>query len=366
MSHRPRSVRDRPPTPGLDLPRFENWLARAHPELAGNSPLTATLMTGGRSNITYGIAGGARPMVLRRPPLGHVQATAHDMAREHRVIGALAGTAVPVPAALALHRDVDTATGVDAPFFLMSRMPGHVLARREQNAQHPRGWLRAVSLDLARLLAEVHRLDPPRLGLGDFGRADGYLARQLRRWGLQYDGSRSRDLPRLDLLQERLRERVPATVRPGLVHGDFRLDNVLVHNRPEPCGAPTVHRPISAILDWELSSLGDTAADLGLLGLYWDLASISPVAQIGAVDPAAGYPEFAELLDAYREVLRAPVPDLHWYRAFAAYKLAVILEGVHFRHRSGETVGDGFDRIGDLAGPLAEHGLTHLSGTSQT
>ncbi len=339
-------------TPGLDLSRFGAWLGRHHPELTGSGPLTATLLTGGRSNVTYAISGGALPMVLRRPPLGHVQATAHDMAREHRVISALAGTAIPVPRALALNESTDVATGTGSPFFLMTRMPGHALAHRRQNAAHTPAELREVSLELARLLAELHRLDPAAVGLGDFGRADGYLARQLRRWQTQYDGSRSRELPLLDRLQERLRENVPETLRNGLVHGDFRLDNALV-NLPD--------QPISAILDWELSSLGDTAVDVGLLGLYWEIHTMSPDPDFSAVDPRVGYPSFAELLETYCTTLGTSVPNLPWYRAFAAYKLAVILEGVYFRYRSGDTVGSGFETIGDFAQPLAEDGLAHLS-----
>jgi aminoglycoside phosphotransferase (APT) family kinase protein len=343
------------PTPGLDVPRFESWLRRNHPGLAGPGPLTATLMTGGRSNLTYGISGGTRPMVLRRPPLGHVQATAHDMAREHRVISALAGTAIPVPGALALNESTDDSAGTGSPFFLMTRMPGQALAHREQNAGHTPAELRQVSLELARLLAELHRLDPGPVGLGDFGRPDGYLARQLRRWQIQYDGSRSRDLPLLDRLQEGLRHNVPETLRNGLVHGDFRLDNALVQ-------LPVT--PISAILDWELSALGDTAVDVGLLGLYWEIHTISPDPDFSAVDPAAGYPVFGELLETYCTTLGAGVPHLSWYRAFAAYKLAVILEGVHFRYRAGSTVGSGFETIGDFARPLAEEGLAHLSGSA--
>ncbi|GAA3629124.1 phosphotransferase family protein [Kineosporia mesophila] len=338
------------PTPGLDVPVFESWLRRTHPGLTGPRPLSAALMTGGRSNVTYGIDGATRPLVLRRPPLGHVQATAHDMAREHRVISALAGTGVPVPATLALQRSPDASTGLDSSFYLMTRMPGQALARRHQNAAYSPTALRDVSFELIRLLAELHRLDPARIGLGDFGRPDGYLVRQLHRWGLQYDGSRSRELPQLDRLQERLRDGVPTTRRNGLVHGDFRLDNALVDGTS-----------ISAILDWELSSLGDTAVDVGLLGLYWEIHTISPGTAVSAVDPAAGYPSFPELLDTYCEVLGTRVDHLSWYRAFAAYKLAVILEGVYFRYQAGGTVGTGFETVGDLAVPLAVHGLNQLS-----
>jgi aminoglycoside phosphotransferase (APT) family kinase protein len=344
------------PTPGLDVARLQTWMLAAHPHLAGDGTLTASLLTGGRSNLTYRVDGGRVPMVLRRPPLGHVQATAHDMAREHRVIGALGPTAVPVPRALALHDDSDGAAGTGTPFYLMSHEPGRALATPEQNAAFTPGGLRSVSLQLARLLAELHAVDPAGVGLADLGRPDGFLVRQLTRWAKQYDGSRSRALPELDELQERLRVDVPTSARPALVHGDFRLDNALVVQDPD---GPR----ISAILDWEMSTLGDPLVDVGMLGMYWSIREVAPGAGASAVDPDAGYPPFEELLDTYAEHRGVQIPDLHWYRAFAAYKLAVILEGVHFRFQAGGTVGTGFDTIGALVVPLARDGLAHVART---
>lgn len=342
--------------PGLDVGRLDTWLRRTHPDLATAEPLRATLFAGGRSNLTYRVDGARVPLVLRRPPLGHVQETAHDMVREHRVLHALAGTGVPVPATVDLVDDADGSAGTGTPFFVMERVDGQALRDPAQNAGWSPAELRAVSLELAELLAELHDLDPASVGLADLGRPDGFLERQLRRWGRQYDGSRSRDLPALDALQERLRERVPATVRTGLVHGDYRLDNALVSR------TGGVH----AVLDWEMATLGDVAVDLGMLGLYWDIRRIVPPGDLAAsaVDPAAGYPEFDELADAYAARSGAPVPDLAWYRAFAAYKLAVILEGVHYRYRAGGTVGEGFDAIGTLVLPLADEGLARLDGAS--
>lgn len=344
------------PLPGLDVALLDAWIRRTHPHLATDEPLRATLFAGGRSNLTYRIDGGRLPLVLRRPPLGHVQETAHDMAREHRVIHALAGTRVPVPATVDLVDDTDGSAGTGTPFFVMEHVEGEALRDPAQNAAYSPAELRAVSLELAELLAELHILDPASVGLAELGRPDGYLERQLRRWGRQYDGSRSRDLPTLDALQERLREHVPATVRTGIVHGDYRLDNALVSR------TGGVH----AVLDWEMATLGDVAVDLGMLGLYWDIRRIAPPdgPTASAVDPAAGYPEFADLADAYAARSGAAVPDLAWYRAFAAYKLAVILEGVHYRYRAGETVGEGFDAIGALVLPLADEGLARLGGAS--
>ncbi len=343
---------------GLATSALEGWLRSEHPALVGDGSLTATLITGGRSNLTYRIDGGPVPFVLRRPPLGHVLASAHDMAREFRVISALANSAVPVPAALAFRDDADGVAGVGTPFYLMEFVDGVVLSSPAANRPFDPEQLRELSFDLVRTLAELHAIDPATVGLDDFGRASGYLDRQVRRWGEQYEKSHSRDLPELDALQSALREHVPETRSSSLVHGDFRLDNAIV--RVDETGRPR----IAAILDWEMATIGDSYTDLGLLGLYWDIRAISDQAAAvaaSAVDPAAGYPSFAELLDVYAGARGGVLPDLSWYLAFAAYKLAIILEGIHLRFRAGETVGPGFDTIGSLVTPLAEAGLRFLS-----
>jgi aminoglycoside phosphotransferase (APT) family kinase protein len=345
---------ERRAVPGLVVAELQAWLLENEPELLGAGPLRATLIAGGRSNLTYAIRGAAEPLVLRRPPLGHVQSTAHDMAREFRVISALRGSRVPVPRAI---RYVDDpASGVDAPFYLMERVAGKVLASRNDNAAYNPSQLRELSLDLARTLAHLHSIDPTTVGLADFGRPNGFLPRQVERWGKQYDGSRNRDLPELDALQQELHRSIPETRRSSIIHGDFRLDNALVRDL---AGSPG----ISAILDWEMATLGDSLTDLGLLGLYWNLNDLDGVprgAVPSAVVEADGYPSFEQLVDEYSETARVRVPELPWYLALAAFKLAVILEGIHFRFRAGQTVGEGFDQIGALVTPIARAGRRYL------
>ncbi|MFE5410975.1 phosphotransferase family protein [Microbacterium sp. NPDC056569] len=342
--------------PGLDAAGLTAWLNETHPELAGED-LGATVIAGGRSNLTYAVDGARSPLILRRPPLGHVLSSAHDMRREHRVISALDGTAVPVPRAIDVVDDSESARVTGTVFFVMERAPGRVLAQRAQNAGYTAAGLRRLSLDLARHLADLHAVDPEAVGLAGFGRPDGYLERQLATWRRQLDASRSRATPALDALQASLADGIPMSSRAGIVHGDYRLDNALVVGEPE-------EPHISAILDWEMATLGDPLVDLGMFGLYWDIADLPGGAGVvpSAVDPGAGYPEFDELVDAYAEHAGIAVPDLRWYRAFAAYKLAVILEGIHFRYQAGDTVGDGFDRMGGLVEPLARKGL----GTVET
>jgi aminoglycoside phosphotransferase (APT) family kinase protein len=347
---------ERPALPGLDVRALQDWLLQNQPELLGAVPLSANLIAGGRSNLTYAIRGAAEPLVLRRPPLGHVQATAHDMEREFRVISALRGSRVPVPRAI---RFVDDpASGVDAPFYLMERVKGRTISSRADNAAYNPAQLRELSLDLVRTLAHLHSIVPADVGLEDFGRPDGFLTRQVERWGKQYEGSRSRGLPELDALQRELHVALPETRRSSILHGDYRLDNALVR---DIAGAPQ----LSAILDWEMATLGDSLTDLGLLGLYWNINNLEDVprdAVPSSVSAEDGYPTFEELVDEYSETAGVTVPELPWYLGLAAFKLAVILEGIHYRYQAGQTVGPGFDQIGRLVTPLARAGRRFLAG----
>jgi aminoglycoside phosphotransferase (APT) family kinase protein len=343
---------------GIEIAAFGAWLAAAHPELMGadGAELTATRLAGGLSNLTYRIDGATRPLVVRRPPLGHVLSTAHDMQREFTIISALAGSVVPVPPVLAYLDDRDAAAGLGTPFYLMDFVAGPILSRPADNTGHSPAELRATSLELARTLGELHKLVPAAVGLAEFGRPAGFLERQLRRWSTQYDASRSREVPELDTLQERLRLTRPETIRDSLLHGDFRLDNAIVH----PDAADGAR--IAAVLDWEMATIGDSLMDLGTFSMYWDFNEVTGGAGIGgsAVDPAVGYPAFAELVDAYSSVVGVSVPGLGWYRAFAAYKLAVILEGIHLRFTSGQTVGADFEQVGSFVVPLAQWGVRQL------
>ncbi|WP_433614373.1 phosphotransferase family protein [Dactylosporangium sp. CA-139114] len=336
--------------PGLDLHRLRSYLDEQAPGLVG-APLSAELVAGGRSNLTYVLN---EAFVLRRPPLGHVLATAHDMAREFRVISALGPTPVPVPEALLLCED-DAVLG--APFYLMARVPGVVLRHRAQTDPLGEPSRRQVAFAMMDTLAELHLVDPAAAGLDGFGRPEGFLERQVRRWSKQLEGSRSRDLPAADTLRERLAAAIPASPRPAIVHGDYRLDNLIVD--------PDTLR-VAAVLDWEMATIGDPQTDLGLLLAYWNVldrikTGRNPIADgLGA---AAGFPGGDELLERYAS--RAPLSDdLHWYVGLACYKLAVVLEGIHYRYTRGQTVGAGFDEIGDLVAPLLEEGIAAINGES--
>ncbi|MQS10924.1 phosphotransferase family protein [Streptomyces kaniharaensis] len=334
--------------PGLDLARLRAHLDRELPG-AVQGPLRADLIEGGRSNLTYVLTDGAARWVLRRPPLGHVLATAHDMGREHRVMTALRDTGMPVPRTLLLDPGADV---IGAPWYLMEYVPG--TAHRDAAALAAFGEQRVHALGrrLVDTLAALHRIDPAAVGLADFGRPDGYLERQLRRWSKQLAASHSRDLPELDRLHGLLAERLPVSPAPALVHGDYRLDNVLID---QVDGTDT----ITAVLDWEMSTLGDPLTDIGLLVMYTELAGVG-----GGIIPSAmaapGFPSSGEIVSYYAELTGRQAGDLDWYVAFASFKLAAVAEGIHYRYQQGRTLGAGFERAGEMAPILARHGLTTL------
>lgn len=333
------------PPPGLDPERLRGHLDRERPGLV-SGPLSARLIEGGRSNLTYLVTDGAHHWVVRRPPLGHVLATAHDMKREFRVISALHPTAVPVPEPLLLCEDPDV---LGAPFYVMEYVTGTPYRTAEQLAPLGPGRTRTAVLGLVDTLVELHAVDPSAVGLADFGRPEGFLDRQLRRWGKQLDASRNRDLPGVDELHAALGRSLPNSPAPTVIHGDYRLDNVLIGDDDR----------IRAVLDWEMSTLGDPLTDLGLLVMYSAPLEI-PGSPISTTAGAAGHPSPAELIARYAAGSGRDTSAIAWYTAFAWFKLAVILEGIHYRYTLGQTVGGGFERIGDLVPVFIEHGLTTL------
>lgn len=335
--------------PGIDVPALARWLLAALPD---SGPITAVeLIAGGRSNLTYTItlAHGPRTrVVLRRPPLGHVLPTAHDMGREYRVLSALCSTgqAVPVPRTLAFCGDGEV---IGAPFYLMEHVDGRVLRDEADAADLTPGQARELSDRLAETLAAVHLVDVDAAGLEGFGRPAGYLARQLRRWGQQWERSQqairatgaTRDLPEYDRLVARLADRLPPDAPGRLVHGDFRVDNALVRLEPRP--------RVAAVVDWEMSTLGDPLADLGLTLCYWTDSADAAADRLpvgGTVTAAPGFATRREFAERYAGLTGADLSGLDFYVAFGCFKLAVIMEGIHARFLQRATVGDGFEEIG--------------------
>jgi aminoglycoside phosphotransferase (APT) family kinase protein len=335
--------------PGIeDVPRLGRWLHEKGVTATQAAP-RVRLIAGGRSNLTYLLEPGeeAVPLVLRRPPLGHVLPTAHDMSREYRVLSALAGTDVPVPAPVALCLDADV---IGAPFYLMPYVAGLVLRSAEDGKRLTPVKARQLSESFTDMLAAIHGVDLGATGLASFGRPEGYMERQLSRWQRQWELSATREVPGYTELTQRLAEGLPGrSALPSsagtLVHGDYRLDNTLV--RLDATG--TARPAIAAVLDWEMSTLGDPLADLGLALVYWtepgDGDSLD-VEWAPEITTGPGFMSRAEIADRYAAATGRDVSALGYYMAFGCFKLAVVLEGIHARFLLNQTVGEGFEKEG--------------------
>ncbi|MFD0773214.1 phosphotransferase family protein [Streptomonospora algeriensis] len=333
--------------PGLDLRRLGEYLEEQRPGMLGG-PLRGEVIAGGRSNLTYTVTDGRGRWVVRRPPLGHVLPTAHDMGREHRVISALADTPVPVPYTVLLCEDTEV---LGAPFYVMEHVEGVPYRSAEQLDALGAARTGGIAASMIDTLVDLHAVDPAAVGLAGFGKPEGFLERQLRRWKKQLEASRSRELPGIDRLHERLGARIPASPEPAVVHGDYRLDNLLVGPDDE----------ITAVLDWEMSTLGDPLTDLALIITYSSAAMVDS-STVSNAHTAEGYPDADEIIARYAHRSGRDVSALDWYVGLAFFKLAVILEGIHYRHAQGKTVGEDFDKIGDVVPGLVDGGLKYLDG----
>jgi aminoglycoside phosphotransferase (APT) family kinase protein len=350
--------------PGLDLTAFRTWYDAQRPgEIDGE--LTAELVAGGKSNLTYVVTDGSRDWIVRRPPLGHVQATAHDMGREFTAMSALAGTDVPVPEMYAHCADPDV---LGAPFYVMERIDGRAYRRAAELDELGAERTAALAGRLVEVLAALHAVDPEAVGLGEFGRPQGFLDRQVRRWGQQLEGSKTREHPDAEELHRRLTAQVAAVEAGdagavGIVHGDYRLDNCLVGSDEQ--GDDRIH----AVVDWEMATLGDTRTDVALMLVYETLGASAGGDLVSDVAKAKGWPGHQQQLAAYAAASGREPGDLaggmNWHLALAYFKLAVILEGIHYRYLKGQTVGEGFDRIGEGFDLIIAAGLHSLSADQQ-
>jgi aminoglycoside phosphotransferase (APT) family kinase protein len=330
---------------GLDLDELRPYFARAV-EGADGGELAAELISGGRSNLTYRVTDGAHRWVVRRPPLGHVLATAHDMGREYRVMTALAGTDVPVPRTRAMCDDPGV---IGAPFYVMDEVDGAIVRTADDMARFTPEQATACSRELVDVLAHIHGVDYEAVGLGEFGRPEGFLERNLNRWGKQWAQNQTEPRPAVDELGRRLHAALPTSGAPTIVHGDYRLDNTML--------APDDPGKIVAVLDWEMSTLGDPLTDLGLLLLYWGRSGEDAVNAAESVAGPAGFLSGDEMVARYADVSGRSVEHLDFYLVFAFYKLAIIVEGIHARYRMGKTLGEGFESMGAMVQSLADRAL---------
>jgi len=312
--------------------------------------LDATLITGGKSNLTFEVTSEAGTVILRRPPSGQLLPSAHDMGREARIQQALAGTSVPVPRVVLLEASGDL---LGVPFYVMDKVPGHVI-----RAEMPAGYAEtpaeklALADALVDVLADLHTVDPEAIGLGDYGRPHGYLERQIRRWNGQWEKTKTHEVKAFDELGSRLARLLPESPRESIVHGDYRLDNCLM--------ALADPSRVTAVLDWELSTLGDPLTDLGMLLFYWREPGEDEPVLTPAVTRSPGFPRRAHLAERYAQRTGAQLDDIAFYEAFAHFKFAVIAQGIAARVAAGAMAGQDFGNLDQEVLKIAEEGLIRL------
>ncbi|HEY1134703.1 MAG TPA: phosphotransferase family protein [Nocardioides sp.] len=341
-----------------DLQRVAEWLrSDAGGAVAIEGDLSARLIAGGKSNLTFAVGDsrGERRWVLRRPPLGGYTPSAHDVGREFRVTRALEGAGVAVPPTVASCTD-DSVLG--APFTVVEFVDGLAMARRADLEAIEESTLGAVVDGLVSALATLHDVDHVAVGLEGFGRPDGYAARQLRRWSGQWEHLKQHHEPTVDALATRVADRLgaglPEQERTSVVHGDYRIDNTLLAHD----GTGALTGAVAAIVDWELSTIGDPVADVALMAVYRDPA-LDLILGFDAAWTSPRLPDAAGLAAAYERTGGA-LPHWETHLGLAAYKLAVIAAGIDHRYRSGGTVGDGFDTAGQAVALLLERALRQL------
>jgi aminoglycoside phosphotransferase (APT) family kinase protein len=307
---------------GIDRAGVEAWFGEHAP--AARLPLSFERISGGHSNLTYGVRDrAAGRWALRRPPLGKRLGSAHDMGREHRVVSALAPTPVPVAPVVGLCED-ESVNG--APFYVMKFVEGPILRGLAEAEVFPdEADRQAIGERVVDTLVAIHDVDPDQAGLGELGRKQDYVARQLHRWQGQWEKSKTRELPAIDAVHERLAARIPEQGPATIVHGDYRLDNMILTPRGE----------VAAVVDWELCTLGDPLADVGLLMVYWPEAGEETIALGQPATLAPGFPKREELKARYAERSGRDLSELDFFVALGYWKLAIILEGVYARYAAG-------------------------------
>jgi len=305
------------------------------------------VIKGGLSNLTYVVSDGEHSFVVRRPPLGHVLPTAHDMAREYRILSALYGSAVPVPRVRHLCEDPSV---IGAPFYVMDFVDGQTYRSADDLRSIGPERTAAIGRHFVEALVAIHAVVASDVGLGDFGRPEGFLARQVRRWKKQLDASYSRPLAGADQLYDELARSVPTTDAPAaIVHGDYRLDNLIFHDADQ----------VAAVVDWEMATLGDPLTDVGLILAYEQLATLDDPIANACTTP--GFLTGSDLLEAYSTTSGRSLEHMGFYVGLASYKLAAVLEGIHFRHLRGQTTGSGFSGVGSAVEGLIAFGSQSLT-----
>ncbi|HEX5588013.1 MAG TPA: phosphotransferase family protein [Acidimicrobiia bacterium] len=295
--------------------------------------ITIDVLSGGRSNLTYRVRSGPHDYVVRRRPMGPVAKGAHDMAREHRVLAALQGSGLPIPTVYGFWDDERV---VGAPFYVMSYVAGSVFHGPDDVATLSESQARAISEATVDVLDRLHRVDPAAVGLGELGRPDGFVARRIGRWLEQWRAGDYRDHPLVEPIGAELAARVPTDADATLVHGDYRLGNLLVAVGDQP--------DIAAILDWEMSTLGDPLTDLAHLLVYWDRTRGRLTHESQRIAEHPGFLSASELAERYATRTGRDLTDLDFYLAFEHWRAAIIKEGIYLRTPDDDELGDSVAR----------------------
>ena len=305
---------------GIDVPQVESWFADHVSDV--ELPLAFQRISGGRSNLTYSVTDAAgKRWALRRPPLGKRLASAHDMGREFRIISALQGTDVPVAPAVGLSEE-----GED-PFYVMGWVEGPILRSMDEASAFPDpADRRAIGERVVDTLVAIHSVDPDDVGLGDLAKKEDYVARQLHRWQGQWEKQHTRELPLVTEVHDRLAARIPEQGPATIVHGDYRLDNMILAPNGE----------VAAVVDWELCTLGDPLADVGLLLVDWGEPGDEFTALLNPATAGDGFPSRDDVRRRYAEQSGRDLSEIDYYVALGLWKLAIILEGVFARYAAGQ------------------------------
>ncbi len=334
----------------LDWARLESYLRERLPGMRG--PFEVHQFPGGHSNLTYLVRFGDEELVVRRPPLGPVAPTAHDMAREHRWLSALH----PVfPLAPKPYLVCEDAAIIGSVFYVMERRRGLVVRHEDVPAWADRPEAcRKVSHALVDTLAELHRIDVAAVGLSGLGKPAGFVGRQVRGWTERWQRSKTDAVPEMDALSAWLVERVPPDPEPpAIVHGDFKLDNVMLD--PADCGR------LVGVFDWEMCALGDPLVDLGILLAYWPPSA--PGERKAAPAPRDAWPGHDEIVERYAAKSGRDVSGVGYYETFALFKVAVVIQQIYFRYSRGQTDDARFASFGPRVHSLAREAWARTRAT---
>lgn len=309
-------------------------------------PVTLRQFAGGASNLTYQLDIGDRSMILRRPPSGTKPKSGHDMHREYRVLSALHGH-FPCPRPLVY---CDDATLIGAPFYVMEKLEGVILRRDPPKAlDYSPEQARQLCLNLVDTLVQLHELDYAEIGLGDLGRPEGYVQRQVEGWCDRFAKAWTDDVPKCEAIMAWLKAHRPDdSPRPGLIHNDYRFDNVVLD--------PADKLGIIGVLDWEMCTIGDPLMDLGSVLAYWVEAGDPRQMQTIRMQPSnlPGMLTRAEIAAHYGEKTGRTIAHLDWYYVFGLFRLAVIAQQIYYRFKLGQTRNPKFQAFGLFVGVLAQ------------